>query len=59
METQRLICKKILASVVKEMIEYGYKADELDVTLSKYIAVDLDILHECISEIYSPQSIAA
>lgn len=52
MQRYRFDRKDLMIQAITEMIKHGVPADDMDIYLSQMGPVDLDLLQECLDEIY-------
>ncbi|MBV2142217.1 hypothetical protein KUG47_01745 [Falsochrobactrum sp. TDYN1] len=53
MQRYRFDDKTILIEAIVELLNRGVEADELDLVLSRIGPVDLDLMHECLVEVWN------
>ncbi len=53
MQRYRFDDKAILIEAIVELLNRGFGPDELDLVLSRVGPVDLDLMHECLDEVWS------
>lgn len=56
MQHIRLDNQAMLVEVVREILKHGYAPDEIDVVLSAFAPVDLDLLQQCIADVLKRSS---
>jgi hypothetical protein len=50
MDTTRFDDRNVLSAIIADLRGKGFELDDLDVHLSRFGPVDLDLLHECLRE---------
>ena len=58
MQRYRFDDKRILIEAIVELLNNGFQPDELDLVLSRIGPVDLDLMHECLGDIYAYNNIS-
>ena len=61
MQRYRFDDKRILIEAIVELLNRGVKPDELDLVLSRIGPVDLDLMRECLIEVWNykhPEQVA-
>ena len=53
MQRYRFDDKRILIEAIVELLNNGFQPDELDLVLSRIGPVDLDLMQECVTEIWN------
>lgn len=54
MDITRFDDRRTIAAIIGELIAHGMELDDLDVRLSRFGPVDLDLLGECLAEALRP-----
>lgn len=57
MQRYRFDDKTVLIEALVELLNQGVEPDELDTVLSRIGPVDLDLMHECLCDIYAYNNI--
>lgn len=58
MQRYRFDDKNILIEALVELLNRGFVPDELDTVLSRIGPVDLDLMYECLDDIYAYNNIS-
>lgn len=58
MQRYRFDDKNILIQALVELLNQGIQPDELDTVLSRIGPVDLDLMYECLGDIYAYNNIS-
>jgi hypothetical protein len=54
METTRFDDARVIRKIIADLRGKGFELDDLDVHLSRFGPVDLDLLHDCLRDLAAP-----